>query len=740
MQPRPQIELSVARTSVPPALALALLTAVTWVSGRDARADASDPRVWTLAPSGDPYTDQQAINAILAIVAPGDTIRFQAGTFYASLDIKDKHDLTIEGTGTPQGMDRCDFEAGPVEPGGTRIESKAVAAWPAECMVDCFDLTKPVMPVTPSSIGWIASNPCVPPPAASTVGYGATLSISGSTNITVKNLTLLNTYAGQNICHPGGFALHDFWSSHVVNITSSEQVTFDSCLISGLGKAPFQVYYGKQSYYDSTPAENPDVTIRSSKISGWYFLVGTFLDDIYAYDSLFCATKMDVTPFCDQHALIYSAYSNNTFVNCRFVNDEKNKPYCKTFQPPYDNRPFLSGTACESAICGVAGYPPCDNSGLRLIPHGHTIAVMGHTEAEVGAWMLAHPNFCGMKLLLSGDYPSALPDFLDTGCPGLLVGVPGGPLCRPIALAKFPDPPPIALESGSCHALLPDLGDAATIRANWGPGFTISQTPEAGTVLSCGVTPVSLAIADLLTGRTHQVDMRQVVNVDDPVTLIAPIDTAVECDADRSPAATGDAKASAPCSAPTVTFSDSVVPGSYPQARVITRTWTAANRCGFSASKDQIISVVDLTAPQVTCPEPVLNAASDGYVLGVATATDNCDPRVTITQDPSPGTPLAPGVHTVSAVATDDAGNQTPCGSSLVVPAIADATTQEEEPPDDPPAAAPPAPSTEGDTGGCGCSATGGGPAAVLAAFALLALGLARMRRAQRPVAGTGQR
>ncbi len=91
-----------------------------------------------------------------------------------------------------------------------------------------------------------------------------------------------------------------------------------------------------------------------------------------------------------------------------------------------------------------------------------------------------------------------------------------------------------------------------------------------------------------------------VLDVVDP-TIVCPLDATLECPADTSIAANGTATANDDCDPnPMVTSSDSSTGGCGATGSV-TRTWTATDASGNSTSCDQVITVVDTTAPEVTC-------------------------------------------------------------------------------------------------------------------------------------------
>ncbi|MEM7186193.1 MAG: HYR domain-containing protein [Bacteroidota bacterium] len=92
------------------------------------------------------------------------------------------------------------------------------------------------------------------------------------------------------------------------------------------------------------------------------------------------------------------------------------------------------------------------------------------------------------------------------------------------------------------------------------------------------------------------------------------------------------------------------------------------------------VTVVDLLAPVLTCPEDqtvdpgvgnLFYEVPDYWALGEATATDNCTDPVTIfTQDPAPGTLLPDGVYTITLTAEDEYGNVGTCTFELTVESV----------------------------------------------------------------------
>lgn len=115
----------------------------------------------------------------------------------------------------------------------------------------------------------------------------------------------------------------------------------------------------------------------------------------------------------------------------------------------------------------------------------------------------------------------------------------------------------------------------------------------------------------------------------------------------------------------------------------ITRTYRAVDCAGNVAECQQLIIIDDTTPPLIVCPADVsVKAAAGGCTAsvnpGLATASDNCDPSVSVEYKRSDRTnwneglldPYPAGVTTVTWRATDDCGNTSSCDQIVAVTAV----------------------------------------------------------------------
>ncbi|MFZ6053558.1 HYR domain-containing protein, partial [Halocola ammonii] len=106
-----------------------------------------------------------------------------------------------------------------------------------------------------------------------------------------------------------------------------------------------------------------------------------------------------------------------------------------------------------------------------------------------------------------------------------------------------------------------------------------------------------------------------------------------------------------------------------------TITLTATDNAGNTSDCSFVITLIDDIDPQITCPgdqnEPV-DANCEFSIpdyTSLATATDNCDAGVTVTQSPAAGVTLsgAGTTQTITLTATDNAGNTTTCSFDITL-------------------------------------------------------------------------
>jgi hypothetical protein len=156
-------------------------------------------------------------------------------------------------------------------------------------------------------------------------------------------------------------------------------------------------------------------------------------------------------------------------------------------------------------------------------------------------------------------------------------------------------------------------------------------------------------------------------------SFTTPADTILDCGMSTDTSITGSIiDATDNCSDVTISFEDEFVAGVCPGIDTTFRTWTVVDNCFNSATGVQTIIRVDTLPPAITCPANVTvdcASASDPQALGMATATDACDPAVIITFDdtalPESCTNDMPLFRTW--IATDVCGNSSTCVQEITL-------------------------------------------------------------------------
>jgi len=161
----------------------------------------------------------------------------------------------------------------------------------------------------------------------------------------------------------------------------------------------------------------------------------------------------------------------------------------------------------------------------------------------------------------------------------------------------------------------------------------------------------------------------QTITVEDttaPEFASVPADYTVECSDDMPMEA---ASATDNCGPVTVTEEVDTTPGGCAGEYILTRTFTATDDCGNSATAQQVITVEDTTAPEFTfVPADYTVECSDDMPMEDAAATDNCGTvDVTVMSETTAGD--CPGNYTITRTftATDDCGNQSEAIQTITV-------------------------------------------------------------------------
>jgi len=153
-----------------------------------------------------------------------------------------------------------------------------------------------------------------------------------------------------------------------------------------------------------------------------------------------------------------------------------------------------------------------------------------------------------------------------------------------------------------------------------------------------------------------------------PVITCPTVTASVECPAVPTfPAATA---VDACGSIPVITSADVTIPGNCLQRFTVTRTWTASDACGNTATCSRTIAVTDNTGPVITCPTVTASVECPAVpTFPAATAVDACDgiPVITSADVTTPGNCPQRFSVTRTWTASDACGNTSTCSRTIAV-------------------------------------------------------------------------
>jgi hypothetical protein len=206
----------------------------------------------------------------------------------------------------------------------------------------------------------------------------------------------------------------------------------------------------------------------------------------------------------------------------------------------------------------------------------------------------------------------------------------------------------------------PNIPGGGPVTDNCGvPTVAVTETATgAGSAASPRIITRTFTATDAANNTASSVQTITVID-DTAPTVTAPADATYQCASEVPAADPGQATASDNCAAPTVTVADaSTGAGSSASPLVITRTYTATDAAGNTASDSQTITVIDTTAPTIALndPTPQVVECHTSYTERGATASDNCSANFAATPSGTVDVNTV-GTYTITYNATDAAGN-----------------------------------------------------------------------------------
>jgi hypothetical protein len=198
---------------------------------------------------------------------------------------------------------------------------------------------------------------------------------------------------------------------------------------------------------------------------------------------------------------------------------------------------------------------------------------------------------------------------------------------------------------------------------DWCPNLTISCIPTNGSVLPLGTNVIVYTVSDFCSGLTNSCAFDVIVQDTTPPTISCPANVTATCSQSTNPGITGTATATDTCDPnPKVTYTDTAGPVNCTGLAGITRTWTATDASGNSATCVQSITYTNTTAPTVTVPTGSnlgCNPATLPTVASVTalvTASETCGtPTINVSSvDTTNGCTIT---RTFTVTATDGCGN-----------------------------------------------------------------------------------
>lgn len=185
-------------------------------------------------------------------------------------------------------------------------------------------------------------------------------------------------------------------------------------------------------------------------------------------------------------------------------------------------------------------------------------------------------------------------------------------ITAPAAITVNTDPGVCATSKANVNLGTPVVGDNC-------PGVSYSNNAPA--VFSKGTTIVTWTAKDAANRTATSTQIVTVVDNEMPQLLGIPANVTVQCTSVPAPAVVN---ATDNCTRGPVTMTEIKTNGNCAGNYILTRTWSVTDGSGNTTTGTQVITVVDLTAPELTIPANTAAQCDAIPAVGTATAVDNC--------------------------------------------------------------------------------------------------------------------